>query len=175
MKKRLEIEEDLLRRLFLRRSVNTAGMLLIAALSLPAFPVLADDGESDGEGEGESDGDSDGEGSDGDSGGESGSGHGGEHGSGNSGRDHEMDNDDDETLDQSDAARAVDQGEAISLKAALNRVEDAYGGAVIDVKLRSTGRRLEYSFKIRTDRGRVRTIRMDAKSGRFLGLGSLFR
>jgi uncharacterized membrane protein YkoI len=60
-------------------------------------------------------------------------------------------------------------------KDALQRVEESYGGAVIGVTLRSTGRRLEYRFKIITDRGAVRSIRMDAKSGRFLGLGALFR
>lgn len=158
----------MMRRLFLRRSADTAGILLIAML-LPATPASADDGDSDGGGDSDGDGESDG----------------GDHGGGDHDNDRsgDADNDDDGgygefergTLDQFDAERAVRQGEAISLKSALRHVEDSYGGAVIGVKLRSTGRRLEYSFKIRTERGTVRTVRMDAKSGRFLGLGSLFR
>ena len=54
-------------------------------------------------------------------------------------------------------------------------MESRYNGVVIDVSLLSTSRRLEYRFKIRTERGSVRTIRMDAETGRFLGFNSLFR
>jgi uncharacterized membrane protein YkoI len=180
MKKHFAREADMMRRLFLRRSADTAGILLIAML-LPATPASADDGDSDGGGESDGGSESDG-GGDSDGDGES---DGGDHGGGDHDNDRsgDADNDDDGgygdfergTLDQFDAERAVRQGEAISLKSALRHVEDSYGGAVIGVKLRSTGRRLEYSFKIRTERGTVRTVRMDAKSGRFLGLGSLFR
>lgn len=172
MKKHLAKEADMMRRLFLQRSADTAFLLLFAVL-VPAVPASADDGESDGEGEsdgGDHDGGNGDHGGDHDNGGDDGS-------SGEADNDHDNGNDDFErgTLDQFDAERAVSLGEAISLKSALRQVEDSYGGAVIDVKLRSTGRRLEYSFKIRTDRGTVRTVRMDAKSGRFLGFGSLFR
>lgn len=78
-------------------------------------------------------------------------------------------------LDQSDALRAVQNGMAMPFRTALKKVASEYGGSVIDVTLQSTGRRLEYRFKLRTDRGTVRTVRMDARTGRFLGLGSLFR
>lgn len=161
----------MMRRLFLRRSADSARIMLFA-MFLPVARAAADDGESDGEGEGggHDGGDGDHGGGDHDNGGDDGS---------NGGADNDHDNGDDDfergTLDQFDAERAVSRGDAISLKSALRQVEDSYGGAVIDVKLRSTGRRLEYSFKIRTDRGTVRTVRMDAKSGRFLGFGSLFR
>ncbi|GAB4357874.1 MAG: hypothetical protein Kow0026_18460 [Oricola sp.] len=162
-----------------RRALLLAAAAAISAPLVPGWPVrvaLADDGESEGESDGG--GESEGE-SEGDSGGHGGDDGGG--GSGSSGSGSGSDGRGDSTgfgsglLDQSAAERAVRLGEAISLKAALRRVEEAYGGAVIDVNLRSTGKRLEYRFKIRTERGAVRTIRMDARSGRFLGLGALFR
>ncbi|WP_199223294.1 PepSY domain-containing protein [Oricola cellulosilytica] len=63
----------------------------------------------------------------------------------------------------------------LPLKVVLEKVEMNYKGAVISVVLLSRGYRLEYRFKIRSDRGSVRTIRIDAQTGRFLGFGSLFR
>ena len=191
MNRQTEEGADLERRVFLRRAA-TASFAILTVLSWSAGGARADDGED--HDSGDSGADSGGDGGHGNDGGNNNSGGGDDHGGssgGNSGSGSDDsgsgsdsgggdDNGSDGgfgrgTLDQSDAERAVLLGEAIPLKVALRRVEDAYGGSVIDVNLRSNGRRLEYSFKIRTDRGSVRTIRMDAGSGRFLGLGALFR
>ncbi|MFZ2100732.1 MAG: PepSY domain-containing protein [Oricola sp.] len=176
------------RRAFLRNAA-TALVVILAASSWSADGARADDGEDHDSGDSSDDSSDD---SDDDSGGDDGSDDSGDgddeggasggnsgSGSGSSGSDSGGGGGDDRfgrgALDQSDAKRAVLLGQAIPLKDALRRVEGAYGGSVIDVDLRSTGRRLEYSFKVRTERGSVRTIRMDAESGRFLGLGALFR
>ncbi|WP_193174280.1 PepSY domain-containing protein [Oricola nitratireducens] len=185
MEKRSAEEIALSRRGLLQGSGAVFCVMFLTSWLMPAGNAFADDGEGESDGGGESGGhDSGGS----DSGGESSGGdHGGDHGGGDdggddggsdsepsSGTDHDSDFNRG-SLDQSDAARAVQSGEAMPLKVALQRVEESYGGSVIGVTLRSTGRRLEYRFKIITDRGSVRSIRMDAKSGRFLGFGALFR
>jgi len=78
-------------------------------------------------------------------------------------------------FDQIDALNAVRADEIYSLKQLLPRVTDRYKGKVIDVALWPEEDRLVYSFKLRTDRGSVRTIRMDARTGRFLGFGAFFQ
>jgi len=78
-------------------------------------------------------------------------------------------------LSQADALNAVRADEIFSLKQLLPRVTDRYRGKVIDVALWPEDDRLVYSFKLRTENGTVRTIRMDARTGRFLGLSAFFR
>lgn len=185
MEKRSAEEFALSRRSLLQGSGAMFCAVFLASWLVPVDHAFADDGEGDSEGDGdsgesdsggESDGGDHGGGHDGgdDGGGNDGGDDGGDDSGSSSGSDHDS-GFDRGSLDQSDAARAVQSGEAMPFKDALQRVEESYGGAVIGVTLRSTGRRLEYRFKIITDRGAVRSIRMDAKSGRFLGLGALFR
>ncbi|WP_421855732.1 PepSY domain-containing protein [Oricola sp.] len=171
------------RRLFVQQSAVAVGALLIPAWVLLSAPVHADDGDSDGGSDSDGGGESDGGESDGGDGGDGGDSDGSD-GDADSDSDGDDSDDGDEdggkaagarSLDQTGAARAVSQGQAIPLSSALRSVEKRFGGTVIDVSLREKGRRLEYTFKVRTERGTVRTVRMDAESGRFLGLGALFR
>ena len=78
-------------------------------------------------------------------------------------------------LDQSDVLDAVRDDKIFSLKQLLPRVTDRYNGKVIDVALWPEEERLVYSFKLRMENGTVRTIRMDAHTGRFLGFAAFFR
>lgn len=78
-------------------------------------------------------------------------------------------------LDQSDVLDAVRDDKIFSLKQLLPRVTDRYNGKVIDVALWPEEERLVYSFKLRMKNGTVRTIRMDAHTGRFLGFAAFFR
>jgi len=78
-------------------------------------------------------------------------------------------------LNQADALNAVRADEIFSLKELLPRVTDRYSGKVIDVALWPEDDRLVYSFKLRTENGTIRTIRIDARTGRYLGLGAFFR
>jgi uncharacterized membrane protein YkoI len=78
-------------------------------------------------------------------------------------------------LDQSDVLDAVRDDKIFSLKQLLPRVTDRYNGKVIDVALWPEDERLVYSFKLRMENGTVRTIRMDAHTGRFLGFAAFLR
>ena len=182
MRKTIAEDIDLKRRAFLLESGTAFCAVLLASLLFSGSDALAKDGEDDSDDDdgGDDDGGDDHGGSDDDD--DEDDDHDDddedeEDGGGNSGPGGGRDDDEFErgTLDQSDAVRAVRTGKAIPLKAALKRVESRYKGVVIDVELQATSRRLEYRFKIRTERGTVRTIRMNAETGRFLGFGALFR
>lgn len=177
-----ENEPDNGRRAFLLQTGTTAIAGIVFSTFWMTSPTLADDDDdnSGSGGGGSDDHDDDDDDDDDDDSGSGGDDDDDNSGRGSSNRGGDDDDDDDDDfrrgdLDQSDAVQAVRSGKAMPLKAALKRVESRYRGTVIDVTLRSTGRRLEYRFKIRTERGTVRTIRMDAGNGRFLGLGALFR
>ena len=140
--------------------------LLVSALVLAAAsPVVAKDGGGDGGGHG---GGHDGGGHDG-QGHDGGDDNGGDHGKGKgkNGRD-------DDGVDQDEALREVRDGRIIALKTALKivdaRMSDAnMSGKVIDVRLTRSMGRSQYRFKVRGDNGAISTIRLDAKTGSFVG------
>jgi hypothetical protein len=166
--------------------------LAVAALAMTghALPVLAKDGEgessgsgSDGGGDSDSDSGSDGEGesdSGSNSGSDSGSDSDGDDGSDNSGsgssnsgsgKDDDRDNndDDDDDADEDEALEAVRDGEIIPLATAMGILREKNEGRVIDVRLTRGAFRDVYAFKVRSDSGRVKTIKMDARNGRIVG------
>jgi hypothetical protein len=92
----------------------------------------------------------------------------GGHDDGRDGRDRGEHRDDD--LSQDDALKAVQSGRLISLKRALGIVNSKLNGKVIDVKLSTAGGRPQYRMKVRQTNGAITTIRLDARTGRFVGL-----
>lgn len=116
-------------------------------------PAPAKDGDSDADGE--SDGGS--------------SGHGGD----DDGDDNDDGDDQDEDNDHNSARDAVREGRAISLSKAIAILNKSDGGRVLQVKLVKGSSSYEYRFKVLGAGGKVKTIRMDAATGRirgFLGL-----
>ena len=88
-------------------------------------------------------------------------------GSDKSGDDHDDDNDHD------DARDAVRKGKAISLSKALGILKKSEPGRVLEVKLVKRSSGYDYRFKVLAGNGKVKTVSMDAATGRlrgFLGL-----
>jgi uncharacterized membrane protein YkoI len=147
----------------LTRRQLLALLLSVGAMACAANPVMAKDGES-GEGDGE---DSSGSGSDDDS-----------------DSDSDDDNDDDDSgggnsgkgngrIDAEKIRDAIVSGKAISLSKAMASLRKSNSDRVIDVRLVSDGSKFDYRFKVISENGKVRTIKMDAKTGRirnFLGM-----
>jgi Peptidase propeptide and YPEB domain len=136
--------------------------LLCAAGLFPALGAAhAEDGGSSGSGSDGSSGDNGGGDSGGgdDGGGDGGGGDGGNSGSGsaNSGRSSEQDR----------AKADVEEGKALPLEEALKALGAHIPGRVIDVSLKSESQRLVYRFKVKSDDGSVRSVVMDAKTGKF--------
>lgn len=76
-------------------------------------------------------------------------------------------------IDPDNIRKAIVSGKAISLSKALALLRKSNNDRVIDVRLISNGSTFDYRFKVISDRGKVRTIKMDAKTGRirnFFGL-----
>ena len=73
-------------------------------------------------------------------------------------------------LDQDEALRELKRGRIIPLKTALKIIDDRVSGKVIDIKLTRTLGRSQYRIKIRRDDGVITTIRLDAKTGNFVGV-----
>lgn len=121
-----------------------------AALSTPAFPALARDG-GEGEGEGEGDG--------GDDGGHDDGGHDGDRG--------KKRNDDE--LSQDEVLAEREKGRVIPLETALRIANGKVRGRVIDVELTMRAGRPQYRVKIRRGDGVIKTIRLDARTGRVIG------
>ena len=94
-------------------------------------------------------------------------------GRGRGGDDDERDGGD-RSLSSSEAGSVIRSGKALPLREALERLEERYDGRVINVELQQRSGRLVYRFKLREDDGKVRTVSMDAASGRFLSLFGLF-
>jgi hypothetical protein len=142
------------RRLFIIFLLSAIGMFPMAGAA------RADNGESGGSGSsgsGESGSDSssgeDGGGED-SSGGDDGDNSG--KGSANSGR-----------ISEQDRAKAdVEEGKALPLEAVLKALGKRYPGRVIDVRLRNEALRLVYRIKVKSDDGSVRSVVMDAKTGK---------
>lgn len=130
------------RRVFLRYLISA----LVAALLVPAAVADADakDGGHDG-GHGGHGHDDDG---------------GDDHGRGNNGK----------TLSQDEALREVESGKIIPLQRALKIAGDRMSGKVIDISLTRSFGRSQYRIKVRGTDGAISTIRIDARTGSFVGM-----
>jgi len=72
--------------------------------------------------------------------------------------------------DQDQALRAVRNGTIISLKKALGIVDTRFRGKVIDVKVVATLGGPQYRIKMRHSDGAISTIRLNARTGAFVGI-----
>lgn len=118
---------------------------------------------------------------DGDDGGDDNSGHGSSN-SGHGGDDHDDDDDDkddDDDDDRSgrgdheDARDAVRKGRILPLKDVLRSVKRRHEGTVIGIDLRRSGNQDVYRVKLRDRKGAIRTLRINARTGKqltFFGL-----
>ncbi|MDQ0319825.1 putative membrane protein YkoI [Pararhizobium capsulatum DSM 1112] len=146
-------------------------LFLFACLALAApRPVSArngsDDSGSDNSGSGSDDHSGHGRGGDGNGGDD----HGGDDDSGGgddkSGSGRESSG---RSLSQDEVLDAVRSGRIISLKRALEIVSDKVGGRVIDIGLTSRMGRAQYRVTVRRADGAVKTVRLDARTGHFVG------
>ncbi|WP_159946031.1 hypothetical protein [Rhizobium sp. 18065] len=147
---------------------------VLAVLARPEFAYADDDGDS-----GDSGSDSSGHGS----GGSDDSGD----GSDNSGHGNSDDNDDDSNEDDDDnsdsgsgskvrnrdadhvrARDAVRQGRILSLRQILDKVDEMKAGRVISVDLNLEARTPYYALKVESAKGSVRSLRLNAETGRKL-------
>lgn len=162
------------------------ALLAGAALSSPAVPTFARDGGGDGEGEGGDDGGHDDGGNDDgggddsggdDSGGDDG---GGDDGGGGDDKGGDDKGDDDggdgnhsnkaaNELSQDEALKEREKGRVIPLETALRVANAKVRGRVIDVDLAMWAGRPQYRVKIRRNDGVIKTVRLDARTGRVLG------
>ena len=113
---------------------------------------------------------------DGDSGGDSGGSNSGSGNSGSGSDDHDGDDDEseddnagDDDNDHDNARDAVRKGSVVSLSRALVLLKKAEPGRVIQVKLVELHSGFEYRFKVVTGAGKVKTIKMNAATGRIAG------
>lgn len=67
-------------------------------------------------------------------------------------------------LDQERAREAVLKGEIVPLSDALNVVNKAFGGEVIEVELEDEHGRFVYEIKVLQNTGKVLEVELDAKS-----------
>ena len=67
-------------------------------------------------------------------------------------------------LDQERACEAVLKGEIVPLSDALNVVNKAFGGEVIEVELEDEHGRFVYEIKVLQNTGKVLEVELDAKS-----------
>ncbi|MCB1439097.1 MAG: PepSY domain-containing protein [Nitratireductor sp.] len=72
--------------------------------------------------------------------------------------------------DQNEALSDRNAGRIISLEQARSVVSKRYPGRVLDVKLVRIGPARIYSFKIRLDNGKLKMVRVNAVSGKLIGL-----
>lgn len=153
--------------------VFTRRMLLVllagAIASARSESVWARDGEDGGSDDGGHDdggGDNSGSGGDDDGGGDEG-GHdeGGDDHGGDKGKKRE-----DDEWSQDQALRERELGRVIPLKTALRLVAEKVRGRVIDVDLLARGGRPQYRVKVRRTDGVIQTVRLDARTGRIIGL-----
>lgn len=140
-------------------------LVALTTLLLPApgplRPAHADDGGHD-------DGGHDDGGHD--DGGHDDGGHNNDDGGGDNNNDNGANTSNHPGTDQDQALRAVRNGSIISLKKALGIVDTRFRGKVIDVKLVSILGRAQYRIKMRHSDGVISTIRLDAKTGAFVGI-----
>jgi uncharacterized membrane protein YkoI len=72
-------------------------------------------------------------------------------------------------LDQDEVLLERRKGRIIPLRRALGIVDATVPGKVIDVKLTAGFKGSLYRIKVRRDNGEITTIRLDAKTGKFVG------
>ena len=77
------------------------------------------------------------------------------------------------SLSQDEVLDGVRSGKIISLKQALEIVSNKVEGRVIDIGLTSRMGRAQYRVKVRRDDGAITTLRLDARTGRFVGFWGL--
>lgn len=150
------------RRTLLAFLLSTA--LVGGVIAIPSRPVFA---KGDGE-DGGDDGD-DGHDSGGDNGDDSGDDGGHDDGKGDDGGSGTKGADDADS-DQDDALEAVKSGQIMSLEKALAIVNKKYDAKVIDVKLSKTFGRAVYGLKLRLANGQIKSVRIDARTGKPVGL-----
>lgn len=181
--------------LFLRRrDALLAGLAAVALLALAPSAVLAKDG-----GDSDSDGGGDGGGSGGGSGSSGGSGSGGSRGGdsdhdsdsdggsgddgGGSGRgrgggddDNDRDGEDDHggrqrgSRDSEKARAKVLDREILPLREVITAAETRADDRIIGIQLKKNGRTDFYVLKIMNNNGRIRTVRLNARTGKKIGL-----
>lgn len=76
----------------------------------------------------------------------------------------------DEEWSQDKALRERELGRVIPLQAALRIVAQKVRGRVIDIDLLARGGRPQYRVKVRRSDGVIQTVRLDARTGRVIGL-----
>ena len=154
--------------------VLTRRMLLVLLagtfMCASATPGFARDGG--GEGEGGDDGGGHDDGGHDDNGGDDG---GGDDGGGDDkgGDDNGGDRDkkrEDGALSQDEALRQRQNGRVIPLETALKIAGKKVSGRIIDIDLTMRHGRPQYQFKIRRDDGVIKTVRLDARTGKIIGL-----
>lgn len=153
---------DLERRQFLM----VLGIALTGMLGAPAV-AHAKDGDGGGDDGGGDDGGGDDGGGD-DGGGDDGGNDDG--GSDDGGEDGRKGGENGWRRAQDTALKAHESGRVISLKEAMKVLAKSYDGEVVDARLSRLGTRNIYTFRMKLDGGRLKTVRMDASSGRILGL-----
>ena len=135
-------------------------LLLVAVTSTAhlsgAEPALADDDGGDGGDDG---------GSGGDDGGDD-SGSGGDEGESDDGGDNDRAGSDD---DHTKARDAVREGRILPLREILQRVAAMRAGRVLSVDLSLESKTPFYVLKVENEKGGVRTLRLNAETGRTLG------
>ncbi|WP_207062242.1 PepSY domain-containing protein [Motiliproteus sp. SC1-56] len=72
-------------------------------------------------------------------------------------------------IDQYEAQRLVEKGEALPLEHILERHRERLRGRIIDLELEYEDGVLIYEIEMIDERGRVREYLIDARSGRWLG------
>ena len=80
--------------------------------------------------------------------------------------DHEIEQ---ETHDADRARRALEKGEILPLERVMARLRDTVPGEISGVELEQEGGRWIYEFKIISPSGRMREVRVDAKTGSVIG------
>ena len=141
------------------------ALLAGALLSSEAAPVFARDG---GESEGGDDGGHD---DGGDNGGNDGGG--GDNGGGDKGNDDgngdDHGNKRSNALSQDEALKEREKGQVIPLETALRIAGAKVRGRVIDVDLSVRSGAPQYRVKIRRDDGVIKTVRLNARTGKVIG------
>jgi uncharacterized membrane protein YkoI len=75
---------------------------------------------------------------------------------------------DDRDPDQERARRALEAGEIVPLDQILHEVQQRYPGTVVELELTPEAGRWVYEVELLTPDGRLRELRIDAKSKRVL-------
>lgn len=156
---------------FLLSTALAGGTAMLA----PQVAFAKDGGGDGGDDGGGDDGGDDGGGDDGgndsgDDGGHDNDGGGDDNGKGDDGKDGKDSKGD---VDQDDALEAVKSGQIISLEKAFAIVNNKYDAKIIDVKLSKSFGRPVYGLKLRLNTGQIKSVRIDARTGKLVGFFGL--